>query len=150
MQHVIEVYVFKLIVKAERVKEICEQIGFPITVNENISVTDAFRSATGESNDRIEELYGSDIKGCRIYCRDNKRTDADMLSRELVEETLYESTNSYNTVMEDNYFGIPMIVNVFRDDKNKTLPLDFVKDFDPPSQGFKIIEYIEGEDENEE
>lgn len=85
----------KLIVKAERVREICDQIGFPIMVNENISVTDAFRSATGEIHDRIEEPYGSEIKVCRIYCRDNKRVDADVLSRELVEETLYESTNSY-------------------------------------------------------
>lgn len=85
----------KLIVKAERVREICEQIGFSIMVNENISVTDAFRSATGEIHDRIEESYGSEIKVCRIYCRDNKRVDADVLSRELIEETLYESTNSY-------------------------------------------------------
>ena len=85
----------KLIVKAERVREICEQIGFPIMVNENISVTDAFRSATGEIHERIEEPYGSEIKVCRIYCRDNKRVDADVLSRELIEETLYESTNSY-------------------------------------------------------
>lgn len=85
----------KLIVKAERVREICEQIGFPIMVNENISVTDVFRSATGEIRDRIEESYGSEIKVCRIYCRDNKRVDADVLSRELIEETLYESTNSY-------------------------------------------------------
>lgn len=45
----------KLIIKAERVREICEQIGFPVTVNENISVTDAFRSATGEIHDRIED-----------------------------------------------------------------------------------------------
>ena len=85
----------KLIVKAERVREICDQIGFPIMVNENISVTDAFRSATGEIHDRIEEPYGSEIKVCRIYCRDNKRVDTDVLSRELIEETLYESTNSY-------------------------------------------------------
>ena len=85
----------KLIVKAERIREICDQIGFPIMVNENISVTDAFRSATGEIHDRIEEPYGSEIKVCRIYCRDNKRVDADVLSRELIEETLYESTNSY-------------------------------------------------------
>ena len=88
----------KLIVKAERVREICEQIGFPIMVNENISVTDAFRSSTGEIHDRIEEPYGSEIKVCRIYCRDNKRVDADVLSRELIEETLYESTNSYRKI----------------------------------------------------
>ena len=79
----------KLIVKAKRVKEICNDTGFPVSVNENISVTDAFRSATGEIHDRIKEIS-------RIYCRDNKRSQTDTLSRELVEETLYESTNSYH------------------------------------------------------
>ena len=80
----------KLILKAERVKEICDQIGFPVQVNDKISLTDAFRSATGDIRDRID---GDRI--CRIYCRDNMRAEADMLSRELVEETLYESTNTY-------------------------------------------------------
>ena len=85
----------KLIVKAERVKEICRQIGFPIEVNENISATDAFRSATGEIYDRIEETANGGVKTVKIYCRDNKRANTDVLSRELVEETLYETTNSY-------------------------------------------------------
>lgn len=85
----------KLIIKADKVKEICQQIGFPVEVNENISVTDAFRSATGEIRDRIEDTYGGETKICRIYCRDNKRVESDVLSRELVEETLYESTNTY-------------------------------------------------------
>ena len=85
----------KLIVKAERVKEICRQIGFPIEVNENISATDAFRSATGEIYDRIEETENGGVKTVKIYCRDNKRANTDVLSRELVEETLYETTNSY-------------------------------------------------------
>ena len=85
----------KLIVKAERVKEICRQIGFPIEVNENISATDAFRSATGEIYDRIEETENGGVKIVKIYCRDNKRANTDVLSRELVEETLYETTNSY-------------------------------------------------------
>ena len=85
----------KLIVKAERVKEICSQIGFPIEVNENISITDAFRSATGEIHDRIEDNLFGEIKIVKIYCRDNKKAEADVLSRELVEETLYETTNTY-------------------------------------------------------
>ena len=85
----------KLIVKAERVKEICSQIGFPIEVNENISVTDAFRSATGEIHDRIEDNLLGDLRIVKIYCRDNKKAEADVLSRELVEETLYETTNTY-------------------------------------------------------
>ena len=85
----------KLIVKAERVKEICEQIGFPVEVNENISITDAFRSATGEIHDRIEDDLFGELRIVKIYCRDNKKAEADVLSRELVEETLYESTNTY-------------------------------------------------------
>lgn len=85
----------KLIIKAERVKEICEQIGFPVEVNENISVTDAFRSATGEIHDRIEDDLFGELRIVKIYCRDNKKAEADVLSRELVEETLYESTNTY-------------------------------------------------------
>ena len=85
----------KLIIKAEKIKEICTQIGFPVSVNENISLTDAFRSATGEIRERIEESCGGETRICRIYCRDNMRVEADFLSRELVEETLYESTNSY-------------------------------------------------------
>ena len=85
----------KLIIKAEKIKEICTQIGFPVSVNENISLTDAFRSATGEIRERIEESSGGETRICRIYCRDNMRVEADFLSRELVEETLYESTNSY-------------------------------------------------------
>ena len=85
----------KLIIKAEKIKDICEQIGFPVRVNENISFTDAFRSATGEIYERIEDGCGDNVQIRRIYCRDNKRVDAEIISRELVEETLCESTNSY-------------------------------------------------------
>lgn len=85
----------KLIVKADHVREICGQIDFPITVNENISLTDAFRSATGEIHDRIEKIVDGELRVCRVYCRDNKRVAADVVSRELVEETLYETTNAY-------------------------------------------------------
>lgn len=85
----------KLIIKAERVREICEQINFPVSVNENISVTDAFRSATGEIHDRIEETGLGGTRIVKIYCRDNKRSEPDLLSRELVEETLHETTNSF-------------------------------------------------------
>lgn len=84
-----------LIVKADAVKRICEQIGFPIELNDKISVTDAYRSATGEIYDRIEEVIDGEKKITRIYCRDNKRSESDVISRELVEETLYESTNTY-------------------------------------------------------
>ena len=84
-----------MVVKVDSVKSVCEQIGFPIEVNEKISITDAYRSATGEIYDRIEESVNGEKKVTRIYCRDNKRAESEVLSRELVEETLYESTNTY-------------------------------------------------------
>ena len=84
-----------MVIKLERVKEICEQIGFPINPGEGISITDAYRSATGGIYDRFETIENGERKIVRIYCRDNKRAEGDILSRELVEETLYESTNSY-------------------------------------------------------
>lgn len=85
----------KMIVKAEKINDICAQIGFPVAACEVPSMTDAFRSATGGIYDRIEETVGSETRICKIYCRDNKRVEADLLSRELVEETLYQSTNTY-------------------------------------------------------
>lgn len=84
-----------LIVKAEKIKEICGQIGFPIRVNEKISLVDAFKSATGVIRDRIEERFNGERFTRLIYCRDNKRVDEDAVSRELVEETLDETTNTY-------------------------------------------------------
>lgn len=85
----------KLIVKADKVKEICRQINFPVEANERITLTDAFRNATGEIHDRIVETANGEIKITKIYCRDNKKAEKNVLSRELVEETLYETTNSY-------------------------------------------------------
>ena len=85
----------KLIVKVDKVKEICEAIGFPVEVKEKPSLTDAFRSATSEIHHRIVEVYGDEMKFINIYCRDNKKGEDDVLSRELVEETLDETTNSY-------------------------------------------------------
>ena len=52
----------KLIVKVDKVKEICEMIGFPVEVKEKPSLTDAFRSATSEIHHRIVEVYGDEMK----------------------------------------------------------------------------------------
>lgn len=66
-----------------------------------------------------------------------------------------ESCHFYNEseflarVKEDNYYGTPMVVNVFRDENGETIPLDFVEDFDPPPQGFNIIDFTEENDMNE-
>ncbi len=84
-----------LVVKVDKVKEICQQIGFPIEVNDRISITDAYRSATGSIYDRIVKTVNDDKQVVRIYCRDNKKMEKNIISRELVEETLDGTTNTY-------------------------------------------------------
>lgn len=53
------------------------------------------------------------------------------------------------TVNYDNFYGIPMIVNVFKRKGGQKIPFDFVLELDPPPQGFKTIKYKEGEDMND-
>ena len=68
-----------------------------------------------------------------------------------VGETCYYYTEEefLKSVKHENYYVAPMVVTVFRDDNGQTIPLDFMKDFDPYPQGFHIIDYEEGENLNE-
>ena len=78
---------------------------------------------------RIDYLHndGSIGESCHFY------TESEFLAR----------------VKEDNYYGTPMVVNVYRNENGETIPLDFVEDFDPPPQGFNIIDFTEDNDMNE-
>lgn len=49
------------------------------------------------------------------------------------------------TVMDENWAGTPMIVVVYRDEDGQTIPLDFANDFDPPPQGFEIVDYAQAQ-----
>ena len=40
----------------------------------------------------------------------------------------YGEEDFLKTVKEENYYGVPMIINVFRDENGQTIPLDFVKE----------------------
>lgn len=53
----------------------------------------------------------------------------------------FDEEHFLKTVKDDNYCGVPMGVNVHRDENGETIPLDFVLDFDPPVQGIHIIDY---------
>ena len=61
----------------------------------------------------------------------------------------YNEEDFLKTVKEENYYGVPMVVNVFRDENGQTIPLDFANNLDPLPQGFKILDYKEGEDMND-
>ena len=68
-----------------------------------------------------------------------------------VGETCYYYTEEefLKSVKHKNYYGAPMVVTVFRDENGQTIPLDFMKDFDPYPQGFHIIDYEEGDNLHE-
>ena len=70
-------------------------MGFPVTIKESHSPIDAFKCATTDVKDRIAEKRNGEFNISRIYFRDNKRVSGSVISRELVEETLNESTNRY-------------------------------------------------------
>ena len=61
----------------------------------------------------------------------------------------YTESEFLARVKEDNYYGTPMVVNIYRNENGETIPLDFVEDFDPPPQGFNIIDFTEDNDMNE-
>lgn len=59
------------------------------------SKSGAYRNATTSVKDRIVVKDGSGTCTYRIYCRDNKKEDAQYIVRELVKETLNSKTNEY-------------------------------------------------------
>lgn len=83
-----------LLVEKEALSQLCEEMDIPYTGGKRLSVADAFRSATGDIRERYPVTTGKETHIYLAYCRDNKRT-ADILSRELVKETLNQKTNQY-------------------------------------------------------
>lgn len=86
----------KLIIDRHKFRQLAASMNFPISIKETHSKIDAFKSATTDVKDRIVEKMAGEFHISRIYFRDNKRVDKDIVSRELVEETLNETTNRYH------------------------------------------------------
>lgn len=55
----------------------------------------------------------------------------------------YNEDDFLKRVKEDNYYGTPMVLYIYRDDRGKTIPLDFVKKLDPYPQGLHIIDFVD-------
>ena len=75
-----------ILVDKDDLSTLCKETGMPFTGSKRLSVSDAFRSATGDIRGRIVSKHSGERKIYTIYCRDNEHS-ADMLSRELVKET---------------------------------------------------------------
>ena len=79
-----------ILVERGELREICGTVGLDYAGDANLSDSNAFRSATGDIYSRVVE--GSHIY--KVYCRDNEKC-GNIISRELVKETLDSSTNRY-------------------------------------------------------
>lgn len=99
-----------ILVEKEPLLQLCEQLGIPYAGGKRISASDAFRSATGDIKDRLVIGHKGAQQIYAVYCRDNERAP-DLLSRELVKETLNQKTNRYEKLANiyydrsDNRFG---------------------------------------------
>ena len=91
-----------LLVSKEELSTLCDNMGIPYTSGNRVSVSDAFRSATGDIRVRVPVTENGDANIYLAYCRDNKHT-AKVLSRELVKETLNSQTNQYEKLANISY-----------------------------------------------
>lgn len=83
-----------VLVEKTALSELCKEMEMPYSGGSRLTASDAFRSATGDIRDRIAVTGAGEQKIISIYCRDNVQT-GDMMSRELVKETLNRRTNRY-------------------------------------------------------
>lgn len=83
-----------LLVEKAALSDLCKSLGIPYSGGTRISVSDAFRSATGDIKERKPVTRMGETHIYLAYCRDNKHT-GNILSRELVKETLNQQTNRY-------------------------------------------------------
>ena len=92
-----------ILVDKQELTSLCESIlGIDYKGGSRLSVSDAFRSATGDIRERFSVRNGGEQNIYEVYSRDNKR-DADKLSRELVKETLNLHTNQYRKLANLHY-----------------------------------------------
>lgn len=91
-----------VLIDKEQLARICEDIGFPYKSNRRVALADAFRSATGDIYDTktVKGDFGTEV--FKVYCRDNA-SERDVISRELVKETLDTRTNEYRKLANLTY-----------------------------------------------
>lgn len=123
-----------ILVEKEALAQLCEDLNIPYSGSKRISVSDAFRSATGDIKDRITVKNPGEHHIYAVYCRDNAHTE-DVYSRELVKETLNQRTNQYEK-----------LANIFYDRRDNRFGYDnigFDADIDPISYCRRAEELFE-------
>ena len=104
-------------------------------------------------NDRGYDVLVVDDKG-QTYPLKSYHKDAPVASKpvgridylrsngEVGYSTEYTDADQFvRDMLDDNQYGVPMSVVVYRDKDGSTIPTDFVERFDPPPQGYEILDY---------
>lgn len=118
----------KLLIQRKVLHKIVNDLDLPLYESNRNSYTDAFCSATGDIRDRTTVSYGDSSKTIKIYCRDNKREEQDLVVRELVKETLGSKTNQYEK-----------LANLFMDKKTGHMSYDILSgDIDIDAEGYCV------------
>ena len=58
----------------------------------------------------------------------------------------YNEDDFLKRLKEDNYYGTPISVTLYRDNSGNTISTAFLMDMDPPIQGFSIENYHEAKE----
>ena len=88
-----------LFISKEQLKDICNKLNFPFSDGLRNSPANAFKSATSDIYERVANKKGI----YKIYCKDNKRSDKNIIGRELILEILGENTNKHKKLANLNF-----------------------------------------------
>ena len=91
-----------VLIEREKFLQICADLNLPVTLGARYSVIDAFRSAASDVNDRVVDHKSGELRVRKIYCRENGKSE-NVVSRELVCETLGQTTNKYKKLVNICY-----------------------------------------------
>lgn len=91
-----------LIEKSELVN-IITTLNLSLNLSPRTTAADSFKSATGDIYGRFTNKSLNNLEIFRVYCRDNKRDSGNIISRELVKETLGSKTNDYEKLANITY-----------------------------------------------
>jgi len=119
-----------ILVEKDKLTELCDSLGMPYAGGKRLSMADAFRSATGDIQNRISVVRDGEHKIYLVYCRDNQRS-AEQISRELVKETMNQRTNQYQK-----------LANISFDKRDHSFGYDDVT-YDPDVDALEVCRHAE-------
>ena len=103
--------------------------GYDVTVN------------AAENGERITRTVVSTTKEAPIESKPIGRIDYLGTDGKVGESIEYTSPYQFEKdIKEENHYGVPMRIVLYKDKDGSTIPHDFITQLDPPPQGFEIIE----------